>query len=75
MRLTKSLAAAISLSLVSAPVFAQSAAPLALSPAGATLQQASNLDDDNYIIPAVVIFGLLAAAILLSKDNDLPTSP
>ena len=75
MRFTKSLAVAVSLSLVSTPVLAQSAAPLALSPVGAQMQEASKLDGDNYLIPAVVIFGLLAAAILLSKDSDRPTSP
>jgi hypothetical protein len=79
MRYPKSLAAAISLSLISAPALAQTAAPLSLSPAGAQLQQASNLDDDNYLLPAVVIFGLLAAAILLTsnggKDLNNPASP
>ena len=75
MRFTKPLAVAIGLSLSSAPVLAQSSAPLSLVPAGAQLQQANSLDDDNYILPAVVIFGLLAAAILLSNDSDGPTSP
>jgi len=75
MRFTKPLAVALSLSLMSAPVLAQTAAPLSLAPAGAQLQQTNNLDGDDYIFPAIVIFGLLAAAILLSNNSEGPTSP
>ena len=79
MRFTKPLATAVALSMMSAPVMAQSAAPLSLAPAGAQLQQASGLDGDGYLLPAIVIFVVLAAAILYTSnhDSDLdnPTSP
>ncbi|HYD13250.1 MAG TPA: hypothetical protein VEC11_10420 [Allosphingosinicella sp.] len=79
MRFTKPLAAAISLSMMSAPVLAQSAAPLSLAPVGAQLNEPSGLDGDGYILPAVIIFGVLAAAILFTSndDDDLnnPVSP
>ena len=64
---------------VSAPVLAQSAAPLSLAPVGAQLEDANGLAGDSYILPAIIIFGVIAAAILISneQDSDLnnPTSP
>jgi hypothetical protein len=79
MRITRPLAAAIGLSMVSSPVLAQSAAPLSLAPVGAQMEQANGLDGEGYIFPAIAIFGVLAAAILISnnQDDDLnnPTSP
>ena len=73
------LAPAIGLSMISAPVLAQSAAPLSLAPAGAQLDEPSSLDGDGYILPALIIFGVLAAAILITanEDSDLnnPVSP
>ena len=81
MRFAKPLAALIGLSMTASPVLAQSAAPLSLAPAGASMDGASALDGEGggYILPAIVIFGLLAAAILISKnqDDDLnnPVSP
>ena len=79
MRITGPLAAAIGLSMVASPVLAQSAAPLSLAPVGAELDQPSGLTGDSYILPALVIFGILAAAILISnnQDHDLnnPASP
>jgi hypothetical protein len=79
MRITRPLAAAIGLSMVASPVLAQSAAPLSLAPIGAGMEQPSGLSGDSYILPAVIIFGVLAAAILFTSnhDNDLnnPASP
>jgi hypothetical protein len=75
MRITRPLAAAIGLSMVASPVLAQAAAPLSLAPIGAGMEQSSGLSGDSYILPAVIIFGVLAAAILISNDNNRPTSP
>lgn len=79
MRFPKPLAAAIGLSMISTPVLAQSAAPLSLAPVGAQMEQASSLEGNNYILPAMIIFGVLLAAILYTsnKDSDLdnPASP
>ena len=79
MRFSKPLAAAIALSMATTPAFAQSAAPLPLAPAGAELEQPSGLDGDGYLLPAIVIFAVLAAAILYTSNHDSdidnPTSP
>ncbi len=79
MRFTKPLAAAIGLSMMSGPVLAQSAAPLSLVPVGAQLEETNGLTGDSYILPAIIIFGVIAAAILISNgqdsDIDNPTSP
>ena len=79
MRFPKPLAATIALSMIATPVFAQSAAPLSLAPAGAQLGQESGLRGDDYLIPAIAIFAVLLAAILYTsnKDSDLdnPHSP
>jgi hypothetical protein len=70
MRFTRPLAAAIGLSMVASPVLAQSAAPLSLAPMGAQLEQTNHLAGDSYILPAIIIFGVLAAAILTTSNND-----
>ena len=79
MRFAKPLAAVIGLSMIATPALAQSAAPLSLAPVGAQLDQSSGLFEDNYILPALVIFGILAAAILITSNggHDLnnPHSP
>ena len=79
MRFMKPLAAAISLSMMSAPVLAQSAAPLSLIPAGAQLDETNGLAGDNYVFPAIIIFAVIAAAVLFTsnEDSDLnnPVSP
>ena len=81
MRFPKPLAAAIGLSMISSPVLAQSAAPLSIAPMGAPMDQASRLDGEGggYILPAVIIVAVLAAAILIShnQNDDLhnPQSP
>ena len=79
MRITRPLAAAIGLSMAASPVLAQSAAPLSLAPIGAQMEQPSGLMGDSYILPAIVIVGVLAAAILITSnhDSDLnnPASP
>ena len=79
MRFTRPLAAAIGLSMAATPVLAQSAAPLSLAPAGEQLEQGSGLTGDSSILPAILIFGVLAAAILITSnegnDLDSPASP
>jgi hypothetical protein len=79
MRFPKPLAATIALSMIATPVFAQSAAPLSLAPAGAQLEQESGLRGDDYFIPAIAIFAVLLAAILYTSnhgsDIDNPHSP
>lgn len=77
MRSRKMLVAAIGLSMVSAPALAQSAAPLSLAApvqVGA-MDGASSLAGDSYLLPAIVIAAVLAAAILLSNDNEEPDNP
>jgi len=73
MRLKKALAAAIGLSMVSTPVLAQSAAPLSvmasMSRAGAGMEEASGLEDE-YLLPGLIIFAVLAAAILYTANDD-----
>lgn len=83
MRIKNALAAMIGLSMVSTPVLAQSASALSVAPAmsraGATMGDASLLDDEGYIIPGVILVAILAAAILFTsnEDRDLnnPQSP
>ncbi len=79
MRFTRSLAAVIGLSMAATPVLAQSAAPLSLAPAGAQLDESGSLAGDSYILPAILIFGVIAAAVLITsnQDHDLhnPQSP
>lgn len=79
MRFKKALAAAIGLSMVATPVLAQSASPLSIVRSGPAMQAAGNLDDDGYLLPAIVIFAVLAAAILLTtnggSDPGNPQSP
>ncbi|HTU11390.1 MAG TPA: hypothetical protein VMG08_10895 [Allosphingosinicella sp.] len=79
MRFTKPLAILAGLSMASSPVLAQSAAPLSIAPIGAEMDESSALAGDGYIFPALLIAGVLAAAILFTsnEDSDLnnPTSP
>ena len=79
MRFHKPLAAAIGLSMMSTPVLAQSAAPLSLAPAGAELSEPGDLEGNGHLLPGIVIFAVLLAAVLYTsnKDSDLnnPASP
>lgn len=75
MRIARPLAALIGLSMAASPVLARSAAPLSLAPAGARMQGASDLAGDNYILPAIIIFGVLAAAILITSNDNTPNNP
>jgi hypothetical protein len=74
----KAIVAALAVSMSSAPVLAQSAAPLSIassaSRAGAVTKGASNLDTE-YLLPAVVIIAILTAAILLTGRDDHSASP
>ena len=70
MRFPKPLAATIALSMIATPVFAQSAAPLSLAPAGAQLGEASALEGEGYLLPAIAIFAVLLAAILYTSNHD-----
>jgi hypothetical protein len=77
------LTAVLAASITASPVLAQSAAPLSFvsaSRVGASISGANNIDDDNMLLPAAIVFGVLAAAILWtsSKDDDdfgNPVSP
>ncbi len=69
MRFAKPLAAMVGLSMIATPVLAQSAAPLSLAPVGAQLEQSNGLGGDNYLLPAIIIFGILAAAILITSNG------
>ena len=81
MRFNKAIIAALAVSMSAAPVMAQSAAPLsfaAVSRSGASMQDASGIDNE-YLLPGLAIMLILAAAILWTsnKDSDLgnPVSP
>jgi hypothetical protein len=77
MRFSKPLiAAALAASMSSAPVLAQSAAPLSVATRSAAPMQDANQYRSQYLLPALVIIAVLAAAILLGKsNNDNPHSP
>jgi len=70
-------AAALAISMAATPLLAQSAAPLSLSRASAVTEDGNRLDShDGYLLPAVVIIAVLAAAILLvSKGNGNHGNP
>lgn len=85
MRFSKPLiAAALAVSMTSAPVLAQAIAPQSAAPLSISARAGAPTEDSNQLygsrlIPALVIIAILAAAILLSNNhkNDLhnPTSP
>jgi hypothetical protein len=81
MRFTKAaVVAALAISMAATPVLSQSAAPLSVagsvSRAGASSEDANRLDTSGYLLPAVAIIAILAAAILISKNQgDNPSSP
>ena len=77
MRLFKPLAAMAGLSLAASPVLAQSgAAPLSLTQANLPATGSSQLDG-GFIIPGLVLLGIVVGAIIViaDDDNDRPTSP
>ncbi len=76
------ITAALGISMASAPVLAQTAAPLSLtSRAGAGMQGANQIDDyDGYLLPAVVLLLVMIGVITLAggggdNDFDNPVSP
>lgn len=85
MRFSKPLiAAALAVSMSSAPVLAQATAPQSAAPLSIAARAGAPTKDSNqyynsYLLPALVIIAVLAAAILLTKDNnddiDNPFSP
>jgi len=83
MRLSILLTAALAASIASAPVLAQSAMPLPIASAsrvGASIGGENNIDDNNMLLPAAILFGALAAAIIWTSsrgDDDFgnPVSP
>jgi hypothetical protein len=76
MRFSKPLiAAALAISMSGAPVLAQSAAPLSVaSRSGATTRDANQLYS-SHLLPALVLIAILAAAILISNNQNGPHSP
>ena len=72
------VAAALGISMASAPVLAQSAAPLSLSGsrAGAATAGANQIDDyDGYLLPAAVLLVVMIGLIVLSGDGEGAASP
>jgi hypothetical protein len=83
MRFSKPLiAAALAISMSGTPVLAQSAAPLSIAAplsvaarSGAPTDNANQFDNER-LLPALVIIAILAAAILVSHNQDgVPHSP
>ena len=80
MRFNKAIAAALALSMASTPVLAQSAAPLSVassvSRSSADTNEASQMTGNSYLLPALVIIAVIAAAILISNNHksNLPAS-
>lgn len=69
----KGMIAALGISMAAAPALAQTASPLSLSTAarsGAVMPWSSSLDEDDVLLPAIVIAAILTAAILLTKDDN-----
>lgn len=74
------LAAALVLSMTATPLLAQSVMPLAaVASAGMMQDDAGTSNEGNQILPALVIMGVLAGAILLTTNDeneiDNPASP
>jgi hypothetical protein len=82
MRFSKPLiAATLAISMSSAPVLAQSAAPLSIvasqsvaARSGAPTKNTNELYN-SYLLPALVIIAILAAAILVSNNQEGVKSP
>ena len=76
MRFSKPLiAAALAISMCSTPVLAQSAAPLSVASRSGAATSNTNELYNSYLLPALVIIAVLAAAIIASNNNDHPHSP
>jgi len=77
MRFSKPLiAAGLAISMTSMPVLAQSAAPLSVAARSGAVTKNTNELYNSYYIPALVIIAVLAAAILISNNQDNnPHSP
>ena len=79
MRMMKAaIAAALGFSMASAPVLAQSAAPLSVAHsvarAGAETEDNSQING-GYIIPGLIIVAIIVGVILLTDGNNNPSSP
>ena len=77
MRFKKAIIAALGVSMVAAPVLAQSAAPLSVAAsgrAGAAFQGSGLIEEDDLLLPAAVLIAIFAAAILLTGNSDGPSS-
>lgn len=78
MRFKEAITAVLALSMASSPVLAQPAAPLSIasvSRAAPVRGDASELKGNSYLLPAIVIIAIMAAAILLSNTHERPHSP
>jgi hypothetical protein len=73
-----SLAAALAVSMVSAPVMAQTQQPAPIERSGAEMDDANELRG-GFIIPLIaliaIILGLCVATDICGGDNDPPHSP
>jgi hypothetical protein len=76
MRFSKPLiAAALAISMSGTPVLAQSAAPLSVASRSGAATEDTNELYSSRLIPALVIIAILAAAILISHNQNGPSSP
>lgn len=76
MRLLKTAIAAIAaVSMSATPALAQSAMPLSLVASAGMMQDDDGTSNDgDQLLPALIIAGVLAAAILLVSNGDGPAS-
>lgn len=78
MRYLKPLAAAaLAFSMTAAPVMAQTAAPLSVTSAMTQGDEGGGHHRGSYLLPAIAIIAVLAAAILVASHGgkDSPSSP
>lgn len=71
------IAAALAFSMTAAPALAQSAAPLSVTVATTQADEGGGGHHRSYLLPAIALIAILAAAILLAthSDKNSPSSP
>ncbi len=70
-----SVAAALAVSMVSAPVLAQSAAPLSVAARSGAATSESNELRGGFIIPLVAVVAIILGILAATGGNERPSSP